>query len=159
MECEPHKLLKPCQTRWLSISQCVNRVLEQWSALDLYFTGEAIGVKNMQADRILQAIKSPYIQATLEFTSFVLGDLVGLNKLFQSNSFKLHMLLPETERLLKMFGSSYMKRESISFKISSFKDESNWLQLDKVYPGILASETLPKLKPHERESFLSRCRN
>ena len=31
--------------------------------------------------------------------------------------------------------------------------------LDKVYPGILASKTLPKMKPHERDSFLSRCRN
>ena len=69
------------------------------------------------------------------------------------------MLLPETERILRMFGSNYMKRECIRFKVSTFEDESNWLQLDKVYPGILASETLPKMKPHERESFLSRCRD
>lgn len=29
VECEPHKILKPCQIRWLSIAQCVNRNLEQ----------------------------------------------------------------------------------------------------------------------------------
>ncbi|XP_066941049.1 uncharacterized protein [Macrobrachium rosenbergii] len=147
VECEPHRLLKPCQTRWLSISQCVDRILEQWSALELYFTGEAIAAKDLPADRILQALKSPYIKATLEFTSFVLGDLVSLNTLFQSNSFKLHMLLPESERVLRMFGSNYMKRESISFKVSTYEDESKWLPLDKVYPGILASETMSKMKP------------
>ena len=127
VECEPHKLLKPCQTRWLSISQCVDRVLQQWSALELYFTGEATTQKNLQADKILQAIKSPYIKPTLEFTSFVLGDLAGLNKLFQSNNFKLHMLLPETERILRMFGLNYMKRDSIHFKVALFEDESKWL--------------------------------
>lgn len=58
-----------------------------------------------------------------------------------------------------MFGSNYMKRECISFNVSTFEDESDWLQLDKVYPGIFASETLPKMRPHERESFLLQCRD
>ena len=35
-ETEPHKILKPAQTRWLSLEQCIQRVLEQWSALELY---------------------------------------------------------------------------------------------------------------------------
>ncbi|KAK4319067.1 hypothetical protein Pmani_009961 [Petrolisthes manimaculis] len=157
--CKPHKLLKPCQTRWLSISQCVDRILSQWPALELYFTEEAFGMKNLQSDRILQALKSPYIKATLEFSSFVLGDFAGLNKNFHSNSFQLHLLLPETERVLRMFASNFMKRELIKYKISAFEDPSNWLQLDQVYPGILANETLKKMKPHEKDSFLSRCRD
>lgn len=33
VQCEPHKILKPCQTRCLSVAQCVNRILEQWTAL------------------------------------------------------------------------------------------------------------------------------
>ena len=123
-ECDPHKLLKPCQTRWLSISQCVERILAQWSALELYFTAEAHGMKTLQADKILRALKSPYVKATLEFTSFVLGDLVGLNKLFQSNSFKLHMLLPETERVLRMFILNFMKRELVTYKLPALEDET-----------------------------------
>ena len=155
---EPHKLLKPCQTRWLSISQWVDRILAQWSALELYFTGEAHGMKNLQANKILQSMNA-YVKATLEFTSFVLGDLVGLNKLFQSNSFKLDLLQPETERVLRMLSLNFMKKESVTHQLRAYEDESNWLQLDKVYPGILASETLTKMKPHEKESFLSRCRD
>lgn len=38
---EPHKLLKPAQTRWLSLEQCVQRVLEQWPALEAYFKNSA----------------------------------------------------------------------------------------------------------------------
>ena len=28
VECKPHKLLKVCQTRWLSLEACVNRLIE-----------------------------------------------------------------------------------------------------------------------------------
>lgn len=31
------ELLRPCQTRWLSLHACVSRVIEQWEVLTLYF--------------------------------------------------------------------------------------------------------------------------
>lgn len=34
---KPHKLLHPCQTRWLSLHQAVSRILEQRNALRLFF--------------------------------------------------------------------------------------------------------------------------
>ena len=34
----PHKMLSFGQTRWLSLEQCVSRMLEQWDALTLYFS-------------------------------------------------------------------------------------------------------------------------
>ena len=36
-ELEPHKLLRPCQTRWLSLHACISRVIEQWDVLIQYF--------------------------------------------------------------------------------------------------------------------------
>lgn len=33
---EPHKLLRPSQTRWLSLNAVVNRIMEQWNALVLF---------------------------------------------------------------------------------------------------------------------------
>jgi len=39
VDCKPNKLLQPCQTRWLSLSSCIKRVLEQFDALKLYFQG------------------------------------------------------------------------------------------------------------------------
>ena len=158
VECEPHKILMPCQTRWLSISQCVNRIIEQWPALELYFTGEALEKRSPQAERIVGALKSPYIKATLEFSSYVLGDLVGLNTLFQSDGFKLHRLLPEVERVIRMYCQNFMVNAPGHVSNIDVDDASKWLATEKIYPGILASETVKSMKPHERESFLTRCR-
>ena len=71
--------------------------------------------------------------------NLVQGHLVGLNAMFQSNSFKLHLLLPEVERVIRMFGSNFTKRGHIKSNIQPFQNESNWIQLYKVYLGILAS--------------------
>ena len=68
LQCEPHKILKPCQTRWLSVAQCVNRIIEQWNALELFFVPEAAETKSPTAERILNALRSKYVKATLEFT-------------------------------------------------------------------------------------------
>ena len=51
---------------------------------------------------------TPFVKATLEFTSFVLGDLVGLNKHFLPNSFKLHRLPLETETVFRVFVLNFM---------------------------------------------------
>ena len=34
-----HRILRPGQTRWLSMKMCVSRILEQCESLKLYFTG------------------------------------------------------------------------------------------------------------------------
>ena len=69
--------------------------------------------------------------------------------------------MPEVERVLKMICSNF--RKSVGkldiTRDDTENDESYWLSLDKVYPGIMAHETIQKMVPHERESFLTRCRN
>ena len=37
VDVEPHRILWPSQTRWLSLHQCVHRIVEQWEALRSYF--------------------------------------------------------------------------------------------------------------------------
>ena len=159
VQCQPHKILKPCQTRWLSLSQCVTRILQQWPALLLYFTSEIMDAKSPPAERIHQALQSPYIKGTIEFMEFVLGDLAGLNAMFQSESFKLHCLLPEVERVLKVFCNSFLKTTIKNVMAVDVDKEMDWHPLSEVYPGIMASETVKEMRPHEKESFLKRCRN
>jgi hypothetical protein len=158
---EPHKILKPCQTRWLSVLQCVKRILEQWAALALFFISEHSETKSPQAERIMNALKSSYMKATLEFSDYVLGDLNGLNLMFQSNSFYLHRLLQETERVVRMFYTSFCKPPPRHLKLNQINvdDETQWLPLREVYPGIMAYETMKSLLPHEKDSFLTQCRD
>ena len=126
----------------------------------MFFTAAEVAEENSpQAERILSALKSPYIKATLEFSEFVLGDLVGLNMLFHSKRFQLHTLLPELERVLIIFHNNFMKIcDNMRLSNVDVNDEHKWVPLDQVYPGYIASETLKEMLPHQREMFLVRCK-
>ena len=123
------------------------------------FFPEAAETKSPTAERILNALRSKYVKATLEFTDYVLGDLTGLNKLFQSEKLKLHRLLPEVERVIRMFSQNFMINRYIEFAKINVGDESKWISINEMYPGFAAAKTLANVRPHEKESFLIRCRN
>ncbi len=138
--------------RRLSFSQFVTKVLEQREALDLFFTAKAFESKAPQAERIQQALKSPYTKATLEFMDYVLSDLTGLTTLFQSNDFQLHKFLPEVERVLRMLSLNSMQ-SGCADDLSSIDvdDEAKWVALANVYHGILAKETIKHATPPKRK--------
>ncbi|KAK4307141.1 hypothetical protein Pmani_021100 [Petrolisthes manimaculis] len=105
VDVDTHRILKPSQTRWLSVAQCVGRILEQYPAL--------------------------------------------------SNGFQLHRLVTEVERVVKILCQNFRKPIENLTDIN-VDDESRWLPLNKVYPGILAEEFMKLMLPHERESFQRR---
>ncbi|XP_045116694.1 uncharacterized protein LOC123507659 [Portunus trituberculatus] len=65
---KPHKLLHPCQTRWLSLHSAVKRLLEQLPALQLFFTQAALEDRVIAADTILQRLRDPF---TAQFPNLV----------------------------------------------------------------------------------------
>ncbi|KAK4307122.1 hypothetical protein Pmani_021081 [Petrolisthes manimaculis] len=131
VDVDTHRILKPSQTRWLSVAQCVGRILEQYPALVLFFTAEATDKSSLQAERILKALNFTYVKATLEFCDYVLGDLTGLNFIFQSNGFQLHRLVTEVERVVKILCQNFRKPIENLTDIN-VDDESRWLPLNKV---------------------------
>ena len=56
---EPHKLLRPCQTRWLSLHACVSRVIEQWDALVQFFEVAVDQDNLLVSQKILSHLKNP----------------------------------------------------------------------------------------------------
>ena len=68
-------MLKRSQRRWLSLHTCTARVVEQWPPLELFFASEVNEEHSPIAERVLSALKSPYVKATLEFMNFVLDEL------------------------------------------------------------------------------------
>ncbi|CAB4045860.1 Hypothetical predicted protein [Paramuricea clavata] len=64
---EPHKLLSPAQTRWLSFQACINRILEQYEALKQHF----ILVVNEDPTHTIERIHK-FTLAYLEFLSYQL---------------------------------------------------------------------------------------
>ncbi|XP_076049748.1 uncharacterized protein LOC143030484 [Oratosquilla oratoria] len=52
---KPHKMLHPSQTRWLSLVAVVQRILEQWEALRLFFSDMWLSEKLVAAELIFNS--------------------------------------------------------------------------------------------------------
>ena len=89
---QKHTILKLCETRWLSRQAVIDRILEQWEALSLFFQTEATTDEVDGATKILQTMKTPGTKRMLLFLSNVLAKVNRLNVEFQSESFRLHKL-------------------------------------------------------------------
>ena len=77
-----HKILAPGQTRWLSLQNCVHRILEQWNALTLYFTSAHFEDPTHGSELVLSALKNPFMRIVMMFVDYALGLLNDFNTLF-----------------------------------------------------------------------------
>lgn len=136
-----HKILSPANTRWLSLKQCVDRVLEQLPALIPYFTEEVFEDPSKTTEEILTVLNNDLY---LEFLSYSLELLTDFNKLFQSESPLLHRLKPEVQSLLKTIYANYMKfpvAKSDPWTVHH-QDPNNFQPLENIYIGIQASASI-----------------
>ena len=97
---EEHKILKAGQTRWLSIKTAVKRILEQYSALKLYFQGLVLEDPIHTNDSILKSLSNKFTYAYLQFMDFNLERLTSFNTLFHSDLPLLHELRKEVSTLI-----------------------------------------------------------
>lgn len=70
-----HKILSPANTRWLSLKQCIDRTLEQLTALIPYFTAEVFEDSSKSTEEILNNLKNDLMIIYLEFMAYTLGLL------------------------------------------------------------------------------------
>ena len=64
---EPHKILKRCETRWLSLHSCVQRLIEKWDALVLYFQSVAVNDNLLASQKIISQLQNPIWKLTFIF--------------------------------------------------------------------------------------------
>jgi hypothetical protein len=136
---EKHKILKVSQTRWLSMKGAVKRILEQYSALKLYFTSEVMEDPTHTNESILKSLNNKFTQAYLEFMDYSLGRFASFNLLFQSETPLLHRLKDEVERLM-------LYTRSVSALKIDPNNEGHQVPLNKVYLGVAATETIRDIK-------------
>lgn len=102
-----HRMLKLCQTRWLSRGQVVDRIIEQWDALDLLFQSESQTDKVDCAGSIYNTMRTAGTKHMLLFLGYVLKKVNVMNLEFQSQQFRLHKVFvtvcDEYRCLLGMF--------------------------------------------------------
>jgi len=131
---KPHKLLQPSQTRWLSLHSCIKRVIDQYSAFKLIFTGEKLLDNN--ANSIHLMLCDPMIEFYLNFLDFILPIITDVNIEFQSAKSKVHKLYSKIETMYKTVLSFFIKSEYLEITNVSqiqYRNPTNFLPLDDIY--------------------------
>ncbi|XP_068143897.1 uncharacterized protein [Drosophila tropicalis] len=82
----PLKILRVCDTRWLSIESAVRRILEQWEELKLHFNNAALLEKCHKATILRDLYNDDVNQLYLIFLKPILEDMQRINKTFQMNN-------------------------------------------------------------------------
>ena len=109
VECKPHKLLKACQTRWLSLEACVNSLIEQYEALLSY--SRSTEDKQAVVRRVKIVLEKPLTKAYLLFLCSALPIVNNLNRYMQQQSPILHVLYQELDGLIRKFLLRFINSE------------------------------------------------
>ena len=166
-----HKILAPGQTRWLSLQNCVHRILEQWNALTLYFTSAHFEDPTHGSELVLSALKNPFMRIVMMFVDYALGLLNDFNTVFQSKAPIFYRLKIEViqlvETLLKNFMNARAVRSCTDIMKIDVEDEASYVDLRKVYlaldaeaamTGLLASSDGRNTNPNEVDKVYSTAR-
>lgn len=161
VEAKPHKLLKSCQTRWLSLEACVNRLIEQYQALLSYFRS----TEDRQAvvRRVKAVLEAPLTQAYLRFLSSALPIIINFNKLMQRESPVVHVLQQELNGFIQKILLRFMKPDYVlSFSSALEVDIVNdyFLPLDEVFLGdatLQYIESTDEITTSELRKFQETC--
>ncbi|XP_046671170.1 E3 SUMO-protein ligase KIAA1586-like [Homalodisca vitripennis] len=62
LDLDLHRILHPSQTRWLSVMAAVERVLEQWNALELFFIDILANDNSRHAEEICTWLHDPFMK-------------------------------------------------------------------------------------------------
>ena len=164
VDVEPHRLLYPSQTHWLSLHQCVARMVQQWPALRSFFasTDERLVV----VQRILQQLDNPTFKLYFLFLDEVLPLFSHFNQLFQSERPLLHVLYSELIILYKKFLLKFIQEEVVeahAHNILELDVEEKDLQLsnDQLFVGVATCEFIKSnddIEQHHLMPFFNNCR-
>ena len=139
-EVAPLKILKHANTRWLSLQRCVNRFLQQWLALLSYFESHKDRERPGRVKRCADYLASVEMKAYFMFLSFILEPLNTFNTIFQTDATQIAVLIPEMNRLLRLFMAKFVTMRVIKSAADlikvSFADQSQQLDDDILAVGM-----------------------
>ncbi|CAD7081034.1 unnamed protein product [Hermetia illucens] len=164
-EFKANKILHPSQTRWLSLSAVVSRLIEQYDVLIAYFS-IAVKEENLQtAKNILTSLKDPITKLYLLFLEFALPFFIKLNKLFQSESSQIHKLHSSVKEIVVTLLECFVTKDYITMFLDSTSEfnlpPECLLDLESIYLGIKVECFLitNEINVIEIDTFKNKCRN
>ena len=123
------KIPKLLQTRWLSREKVISIILNQYSALLLYFQSETKIDKVDDACELFKVLRDEETKPILIFLQYVLQKVNKMNTEFQSKHFRLHLLHSTVLSEYRNILSYFMKEEVLhTFEVDDIdiNQESNY---------------------------------
>nr|XP_033339076.1 SCAN domain-containing protein 3-like isoform X1 [Megalopta genalis] len=154
-----HTKLEASETQWLSIRECVAKLLEQWPILLIYFEGQ----NNAYATEIFVDLNSPYTKAYLEFLNYSLKIITRYNTIFQSKQANISTMVEQCHDLLKDLGCNYLKLNivhNVNLHEVDPYNEGNLLPLNEMNIGCKSKSTISEcVKSEKVKQFYTNCQN
>ena len=165
-ELEPHKMLAPSQTRWLSLEACVHRMLNQFDAIKHYFLVVATEDPTYSNERVSSSLNNMFTEAYLEFLSYQFNRINSFNRLYQSEKPVLYLLKDQAEELIRRIAEDFMEIAYVKDIKNAYDidptDNSRYVPLKNVYLGMTATTTSKEIegaRPTDVTKFYTDCRN
>ena len=131
-----HKLLRPSQTRWLSLEAVVRRMYEQWPALVKYFEAASKDDHVQSSKTILTALKDPVFKMYFAFLKYILPLVTKANELFQSESAQIQSARRALVKLYISVAHNYLRADrDESLETISPDNPRNFIPLPDMYCG------------------------
>nr|CAI5830568.1 unnamed protein product [Callosobruchus analis] len=150
VEAEPHKMLRLSKTRWLSLQGVVSRILQQWDAFMFYFQAESLTEHIYGASDILNKLHDVRIKLYFCFLQHILKIVCKMNLEFQSESPRIHILIPTISMYYTMIFNFFLKSDIVSKTPLDRINPRNpdiFLKIEDIYLGA-GFETLLKVSMH-----------
>ncbi|CAH1974503.1 unnamed protein product [Acanthoscelides obtectus] len=158
---EPHKILRPSQTRWLSLLMVVERIIEQWNPLQLYFVKEWTEHRLQASEVVAKRLNDMETKLFFFFLHWILPKFVKLNEYFQSERVIIAHVYDVVCETYKEICLSYLQPNYIHKTEIGKIDPSNasqFIDLKQIYLGVRVLQNIDKLSRKEKEDFYMRRR-
>lgn len=159
VEIDIHRILRPAQTRWLSLTAVVDRMLEQWDALRLYFDTKWLA--DAECQEVHAHLNDPLIKAYYYFLGWMLPKFSTVNSYFQSESVVITKLNQKMTALYRelislIFPSSYIN--SIAIEMINPTQERHHKDLKDIYLGLGVQKQLEEVEEDRKEILRQKCK-
>ncbi|XP_045485543.1 uncharacterized protein LOC123689456 [Pieris rapae] len=145
---DKHKILQHYDIRWLSFHSCVNRILEQWDALKLYFQGQYLDDKNISSQFLYESFNNKIYKLYFYALDYILPFVNKLNTVFQGDYVTVHLVYKDVSEMFMALLSCYMKVSYVKSTDPHLLDPTssvNYLPLKCMYLGVNVSREITGL--------------
>jgi len=132
-----HKILKLCDTRWLSRHLCIERILNSWDTINNFLTEIVVSDKTQSGENLLSVMHKPDVKAYLLFLKHILHFFNSFNAFFQALETSIQKLQPKSLELLNIICKHFLNPELLRNinNTFDFSNKANQKSLSEVNLG------------------------